>query len=91
MGGRGMSGNDAVLAAERLGLVEVTEGEFFAALKADPRNIHPRPERTMSVWEVVAFRTVFAITTPGYADHRGSDGKKNPERYFMRLATRNRE
>jgi len=45
----------------------VSKVEFFAALKADPRDVmpdHSEPLRT--VWRDVRSRQVFGVTTPGW-------------------------
>jgi hypothetical protein len=44
-------------------LREVTRDEFFARI--NPLNVHPRPEREATFWELPN-RTTIGKTTPGY-------------------------
>lgn len=53
------------------GFSRVTEAEFFAALRADPRDILPdnrQPDGT--TWKVQHDRQVRGVTTPGWKDPR---------------------
>jgi hypothetical protein len=44
---------------------EVTKAQFYAAIGA-PLNVHPRPEKHRTFWEVVGTREVVGESTPGY-------------------------
>lgn len=46
------------------GMVEVSRERFFAYV--GPRNVHPRPEREHSDWEVAGTREVVGRSLPGY-------------------------
>lgn len=48
------------------GMVVVTQDEFFAFIKADPRDIMPRSEPHFSVWQDVRTQSVVGRSTPGY-------------------------
>lgn len=46
---------------------EVTKDEFFATLKADPRDIMPSHRNEFyTVWEVVSSRAVWGWSCPGW-------------------------
>ena len=47
----------------------VSQDEFFAALKADPRDIMPsHTERERTKWRVVRTGAVWGVSTPGWAN-----------------------
>lgn len=49
------------------GMTEVTHDEFFAALKADPRDIMPQHDNpTFTNWEVVHGRKLWGWSYPGW-------------------------
>lgn len=77
--------DDAIATAARHGMTEVTKEEFFAALRADPRNIHPTPGQAMSVWKVIGTGVpwhLFGVTAPGYANGWTAAGQTAP-RFFI--------
>lgn len=58
-------------------MTEVTQAEFFAALRADPRDIMPtvnEPLRT--TWEAKD-RTLFGVSLPGWKNPR------EPQKYML--------
>lgn len=62
--------------ATPVGMVEVSEEEFFAVM--GPRDVHPRATPDCSVWETPN-RTVLGHSMPGY---KAPTGK--PKRFFLR-------
>jgi len=56
---------------------EVSKEAFFKAI-GGPENIHPRSERTESIWEVVGTRQQVGRSEPGYASPHGT-----PYRYWL--------
>lgn len=51
------------------GTVAVTKDEFFAALKADARDIMPTTEnREFTIWRAQYTRAVFGWSAPGWAN-----------------------
>lgn len=51
------------------GMIAVTKEEFFARLKADPRDIMPKLHaRDFTTWEVVSTRALWGWSTPGWAN-----------------------
>ena len=47
----------------------VAEAQFFAALKADPRDIMPsHQDRERTKWRVVRTGEVWGVSTPGWAN-----------------------
>ena len=49
------------------GMIEVTQQEFFARLRADGRDIMPNHSATdFTRWEVVATRALWGWSTPGW-------------------------
>ena len=57
-------------------MIEVTKDQFYRAI--GPENVHPRPERECSVWEVVGTRRTIGRSEPGYASPYGT-----PRRYWL--------
>jgi len=52
----------------------MTPGDFFAALKADPRDIMPDHSlRELTVWRVVRTREEWGRSTPGWANPEGPE------------------
>lgn len=59
---------DATAPSIPVGMVEVTKEAFFAALKADSRDIMPHlTDRTYSTWETPR-RDVWGWSAPGWAN-----------------------
>ena len=44
---------------------EVTRDQFYAAI-GGPENVHPRPEKHRTFWEIVGTRELVGESTPGY-------------------------
>lgn len=54
---------------------EVTKKEFFATV--GQLNVHPRPERDRTFWEIVGTRKLVGESTPGYLN------PQEPSRYYV--------
>ena len=62
-------------------MVEVTREQFFATVGL--LNVHPRPERDYSAWEMVSTRELVGRTEPGYMC-RDKDGHyTEKKRYWV--------
>lgn len=62
-------------------MLEVTKEQFFAAV--GHLNVHPRPERDHSAWEMVKTRELIGRTEPGYMC-RDKNGRYTTEnRYWV--------
>ena len=61
------------------GMVELTKEQFYAAV--GPRNIHPRPFREHTEWIDLNTHAVVGVSTPGYANTYGPDGRLSPVTY----------
>jgi len=62
----------------------VSEGEFFAALYGDRRDIMPTTrDPNVTFWEIAATREIFGRTFPGWKD---SGNPNAPKRYELKNA-----
>lgn len=65
------------------GYREVSEGEFFAAMKADPRDIMPSNRWPLfTLWED-RVRNVWGWSVPGWKNSYTA-GKLNPKKYAIK-------
>ncbi len=70
------------MSAQHTEFVDVTKEQFYAAF--GPRNVHPRPYRERTEWVDLNTHAVVGISTPGYANTYGADGRLTPETYKAR-------
>lgn len=83
---RGFLGSSTGAEVMPVGMVEVTHDEFWAAVKAETRNIHPHPERHHTDWMVVGTRQQWGWTSRGFAGPFDHDGAP-PEVYALRAVS----
>lgn len=64
------------------GMLEVSEEQFWAAVRATELNVHPTPNRFDTDWTVVGSRHVWGWVSQGFAGPFDYEGKQ-PKRYAL--------